>query len=375
MDPVQPDYSGANVCNVVPLLLGGDRARASGAAPAWMPRAVSAARAVVLLVLDGLGWDVASDPARVPLIAAMEGGPITTVVPSTTPAALTSITTGLAPARHGITGYRMRLDDTVLNTIQWRRADGRHGPDPVGVQRHEVFGGRAVPVVTKSAFRRSGFTGVHLRDGEFHGWPTTAVLVEHVRGLVGRGEPLVYAYYPGIDEVAHAYGLGAPWYPAELAAADRLVAAVLDAVPPDVAVVVTADHGQVQVGPDGWMGLGALDDLVDVYAGDGRFRQLYARPGAREELAAAAADAFGAHAWVFTRERLFDEGWLGPDPAGPTRRRVGDVVLAARGGAGFVDPTYPQEGQLMSAHGSLTAAEMLVPLVAARGRAPARDVR
>jgi hypothetical protein len=374
MEPVKPDYSGANVCNVVPALLGG-RAGPSGTVPVWMPAAVPGARSVVLLVLDGLGWDVASDPERLPLVAAMDGGPITTVVPSTTPAALTSITTGLGPARHGITGYRMRLDDTVLNTIQWRRADGRKGPDPAAVQRHEVFGGRAVPVVTKSEFRRSGFTGVHLRDGVFHGWPTTSVLVEHVRALVGRGEPLVYAYYPGIDEVAHAYGLGAPWFPAELAAVDRLVGAVLDAVPPDVAVAVTADHGQVQVGPDGWMGLGALDALVEVYAGDGRFRQLYARRGAQDELAAAATDAFGEHAWVFTRDRLFDEGWLGPDPAGPARRRVGDVVLAARGGAGFVDPTYPREGRLMSAHGSVTAAEMLVPLVAARGRAPSRDVR
>lgn len=376
VEPVKPDYSGANLCNVVPALLGGRGASAGDPpSPAWMPAPVTGARAVVLLVLDGLGWDVSSDPGRVPGIAAMAGGPITTVVPSTTPAALTSLTTGLGPARHGVTGYRMRLDDTVLNTIQWRRADGRRGPDPAVVQRHEGFGGRAVPVVTKAEFRTSGFTGAHLRDGVFHGWPTTAVLVEHVRALVADGEPLVYAYYPGIDEVSHAFGLGAPWFPAELAAADRLVDAVLDAVPPDVAVVVTADHGQVQVGPDGWIGLGALDHLVEVYAGDGRFRQLYARRGAREELAAASADELGDRAWVFTRDRLFDEGWFGPDPAAPARRRVGDVVLAARDGYGFVDPTYPQEARLMGAHGSLTAAEMQVPLVAARGRAPARAVR
>jgi hypothetical protein len=48
---------------------------------------------------------------------------------------------------------------------------------------------------------------------------------------------------------------------------------------------------------------------------------------------------------------------------------VGDVVLAARTGVGFLDPALPTEGRLMAAHGSVTAAEMLVPLVAARGRA------
>ena len=368
MEPLKPDYDGACVGNVVAALLGQRPVD-------WLPAPVTGARATVLLVLDGLGWDVLRAATELPTLAAMEGRAITTVAPSTTPAALTSITTGVGPARHGLTGYRMRLDDTVLNTIRWQRADGRRGPDPAGVQRHESFGGRPVPVVTKAEFRKSGFTAAHLRDGVFHGWQTTAVLVEHVRGLIERGESLVYAYYPGIDEVAHAYGLDAPWFPAELAAADRLVGALLDAVPPDVAVVVTADHGQVQVGPDGWIGLGGIDALVDVYAGDGRFRYLHTRRGAVDDLHAAAEAMYGAHAWVFTRDRLLDEGWLGPDPSGPARRRVGDVVLAARDGAGFVDPTFPQEANLMSAHGSLTRAEMLVPLVAARGRAASRAAR
>ena len=60
---------------------------------------------------------------------------------------------------------------------------------------------------------------------------------------------------------------------------------------------------------------------------------------------------------------LLDEGWLGPDPRGPARRRVGDVVLAARDAVGFVDPTFPRETGLRSAHGSMTPpSEMLVPL-------------
>ena len=66
--------------------------------------------------------------------------------------------------------------------------------------------------------------------------------------------------------------------------------------------------------------------------------------------------------------QLLDEGWLGPDPVPAVYRRVGDVVLAARGPVGFVDPTLPYEANLMGAHGSITEAEVQVPLVAARGR-------
>jgi hypothetical protein len=361
MEPLKPDYSGANVANLMPALL--------GARPVdWLPAAVTGARAVVLLVLDGLGWDLSTSAAAPSEFAAMDGIAITTVVPSTTPAALTSITTGLTPAEHGVTGYRMRVDDDgVLNVIRWNRANARRAPDPTAVQRAEPFRGRPVPVVTKHEFRNSGFTAVHLRGAEFYGWQTTSVLVEHVRALIARGEPLVYAYYPGVDEVGHAHGLGGAWMPAELAAAGRLVGAVVDAVPDDVAVVVTADHGQVQVGPDGWIGLGAIDSLVDVYAGDGRFRHLHARSGAGRELFDEACAQFGEHAWVFTRDSLLDEGWMGPHAGGPTRRRVGDVVLAAKEGSGFVDPTWPREANLMAAHGSLTPNEIQVPLLAIRG--------
>jgi hypothetical protein len=362
-DAVKPDYSGANVTGIVPALLAGRR-------PEWMPEPVMGARSTVLLVLDGLGWDAWQRfPHSIPELCGFSGGPVTTVVPSTTPAALTSITTGTSPARHGVTGFRILVEHGVLNVIRWQRADGKRPPDPAAIQRLEPFGGRPVPVVTKSAFRATGFTGVHLRGADFVGWQTTSALVEHVRRLVDAGAPFVYAYYPGVDEIAHAYGLEAPFYPAELAAADRLVGALLDALPEAAALLVTADHGQVHVGPEGWIGLGPLDPMVAAYAGDGRFRYLHAATGAAADLLDAATARHAADAWVLGREQLLDEGWLGPDPGPASRRRVGDVVLAARRGVGFVDPTLPHEAQLVAAHGSITRAEVEVPLVAARGRA------
>ena len=362
MDPVRPDYAGAGVAGIVPALLRG------GTAP-WLPTAVREARAVVLLLLDGLGWHAIRDhPARRPELCAMEGGPIPTVVPSTTPAALTSLTVGVAPGEHGIVGFRVRTERSVLNAVRWQQADGRRPPDPSVFQRRDPFGGRAVPVVTKAEFRTTGFTQAHLRGADFRGWQTTAILVEQVRAAIAEGVPFVYAYYPGVDEIAHHFGLGEPWFPAELAGADRIVGGLLDALPSDVALLVTADHGQVQVGPDGWLGLGMLDPMVDAYSGDGRFRYLHARKGAAGALEEDAVGQFGEVAWVLSRDRLLDEGWLGPVVSAAARRRVGDVVLAARAPVGFVDPTLLREAELMGAHGSLTESEMLVPLVAGRGR-------
>jgi hypothetical protein len=360
---VKPDYSGPNVTGVVPALLGVRPVE-------WMPEPVAGARATVLLVLDGLGWAARERfPDRLPELRAFRGGPVSTVVPSTTPAALTSITTGLPPSRHGITGFRIRHERGVLNAIRWTLADGGRPPDPEHVQKERVFAGRPVPVVTKAMFRTTGFTAAHMRGVDFHGWQTTSVLVEEVRALVAGGAPFVYAYYSGVDEVAHAHGLESAHYPAELAATDRLVGDLLDVLPDDTALVITADHGQVQVGPHGWRSLAPLHDLVETYAGDGRFRHLHAKPGRAAELHAAAVDLHGREARVFRREELLDDGWLGPDPVPATYRRVGDVVLAALAPVGFVDPTLPYEANLVGAHGSITAAEIEVPLVASRGRA------
>lgn len=360
---VKPDYSGPNVVGVVPALLGVRPVE-------WMPAPVAGARATVLLVLDGLGWQALQRfPQELAELRAFDGGSITTVVPSTTPAALTSITTGTPPSRHAITGFRIRHEKGVLNAIRWQLADGGRPPEPEHVQKERVFCGRAVPVVTKAMFRTTGFTAAHMGGVDFHGWQTASVLVEEVRGLVAGGAPFVYAYYSGVDEVAHAHGLHTGFFPAELRATDRLVGDLLDALPADCALVVTADHGQVEVGPDGWRTLAPLHELVDTYAGDGRFRHLHAKPGRAGELHGAAAELCGRDARVFRREELLDEGWLGPDPVPATYRRVGDVVLAALGPVGYVDPTLPYEAKLIAAHGSITAAEVEVPLVAARGRA------
>jgi hypothetical protein len=179
----------------------------------------------------------------------------------------------------------------------------------------------------------------------------------------------VYAYYPGVDEVAHAYGLHDEFYEGELAAADRLVGNLLDVLPADTALLVTADHGQVHLEAESWIEIDELHPMIAAQAGDGRFRYLYARKGMAGELLAAAHASLDHVAWVVSRRELLDAGWIGSGATGTVPGRIGDVVLAAREPVAFVDPALPRERTLRSAHGSLTAQEMWVPLRAARGRA------
>ena len=118
------------------------------------------------------------------------------------------------------------------------------------------------------------------------------MLVEHCRRLVGHDERFVYAYYPGVDTVAHEFGLHDEYYLAELAFADELVGRLLDVLPSHATLVVTADHGQVHVG-DNWIPLHPLREMFKYCAGEGRFRYLYANKGAAAELLEARATSSG----------------------------------------------------------------------------------
>src|SRR5690606_6495081 len=153
--PVLPDYGGGCIANVVPALLEWDEA------PAWMPAPAVDADQVVLLVLDGLGWEQLEDHAHLaPTLAGMVGGPITSVVPTTTATALTSITTGLPPGEHGVVGYRMAVDGEVLNVLRWSTASGdaRDRFPPERLQDVSPFAGQRPPIVTKAEFATSGFS-------------------------------------------------------------------------------------------------------------------------------------------------------------------------------------------------------------------------
>jgi predicted AlkP superfamily pyrophosphatase or phosphodiesterase len=361
VDPVFPAFDGACVSGIVPALFG-------QVDDAWIPEIARAADAVVVLVLDGLGWSAVQDhAAAMPRLTAMHGGPITTVAPSTTATALTSIATGLAPAQHGIVGYRMLVGDEVLNVLRWSVGKGGRLPEPTDVQRYAPFLGREVPVVTRTEFRETGFTRAHLRGGRLTGWHTTVGLIEQCVRAVEAGERLVYAYYPGIDAVAHEFGLQDGVFANELAFADRLVGELVDALPASATVLVTSDHGQIHLEAASWIDIPELGALATTMAGDGRFRYLYAAPGGGRDLLAAARELVSDRAWVWSRSELLEMGVLGRDATGNVPGRIGNVVLASREPVAFVDPALPNERNLRSGHGSLTPDEMYVPLLAASG--------
>ncbi len=359
---VLPAFGQGCLTGLMPYLVG------VGQRPSTLPADGAAASQRVLLVLDGLGWDQLVDRAAItPTLQACGGGPITTVAPSTTATALTSLTTGLEPGEHGLVGYRMVIEGEVMNSLRWGSdawPDARKIAPPEQIQPFEPFLGHNVAMVNKAEFRTSGFSGAHLRGATLTGYRTIATLVHEVSRLIREGAPLVYSYYDGVDKVSHEYGFGSV-FDAEIRFADALVAALLDVLPTGVELIITADHGQVDC-RDGTV---TIDDdvlaLTALSSGEGRFRWLHARSGAGQALLEASTERHAHHSWVRSIEQIEDEGWFGRSLSRAARSRLGDVALCPFEPIAFFDPDDSGPFELVGRHGSLTSAEMYVPLLSA----------
>lgn len=369
VDPVVPDYGRDCVTELIPALLGTDHDHGVDGAgsldPAVLDPGVLDASSVVVLVIDGLGWHQLRERAAIaPTLASMAGGPVTTVAPSTTATALTSIATGTAPGRHGVVGYRIDVDGEVLNALRWTtpRGDARERIVPGDFQQEPAFLGQRPVVVTTAGFESTGFTMAHLAEVRHRGWHTMSGIGVEVRRAVAAGEPFVYAYYDGIDKTAHINGFG-EHYAAELVACDRLVADLMMSLPRGTAIVVTADHGIVDCQGNG-VDLGSeVSRHVERQSGEARFRWLHAVPGHQRDLLAAATEAAGDRGWVRSVDQVIDDGWFGPEVSDIARARLGDVAVVARDGWYFLDPADAPRVEMIGRHGSLTPEEMYVPML------------
>jgi hypothetical protein len=119
----------------------------------------------------------------------------------------------------------------------------------------------------------------------------------------------------------------------------------------------------VEVGRSAELPANEILEASWLISGEGRFRWFHALPGAKEDLESAAVEHHGQKAWVRTLEQMQDENWFGGTLTKQVVSRLGDVALVAREPVAFLDPADPGETRLAARHGSLTEAEMYVPLL------------
>jgi hypothetical protein len=336
------------------------------------------ARGYCVLLIDGLGWNqLRRHPAEAPFLASLlpQARPLSVGAPSTTATSLTSFGTGLPPGRHGVVGYTSRrpgTTDVLLNALIWDPQ-----VDPIAYQPHPTVFERAVAahvsvsVVSKRQFRDSGLTLAGLRGPRFRGADALGERVAAVaEELTTTAPSLIYVYDGDLDYTGHRHGCSSAAWRHQLVQLDRFAEQIYDELGPGTGLVVTADHGMIDVPPECRIDVDdkpELRDGVELIGGEARFRHVYVKPGALADVRASWEDIVGDRAIVVSREEAIAAGWFGA----VERRvldRIGDLVVVSRDAFAIeLRSVFPFEAKLVGLHGAFSDDELLVPLLVAAG--------
>ncbi len=356
-----PDYSGGSLLNLIAEL----ERRLTGESPSLalhpeLGEAIPDATTYVFVLFDGLGDHQLDHPAAASLRVARQAS-LDAVFPTTTSVNLATVVTGLAPAAHGLIAHQLYVPAAaqVVNTLKWTTPWG----DPVEID-HRTFlpapnlferlqaAGIEPITVQPGNFQDSLLSRVLYRGSRYEAVWTVGEIVEATLQLAAVPGRFIFTYFPNVDVAAHMHGQTSDEYRTALELAAGLWDRIATALPPNAAMVGTADHGHIDY---------TEEDKVFLAHRPGP--EFYGDP--RGVLVRGVDDEF--------RNRLANlpgrnvpsseyRTWLGPGPdhvdlAG----RVPEIVLLADPERLLI-PRF-MDRRLIGYHGGLAEEEMRIPLL------------
>lgn len=401
-----PDYDGGGLANVPATVLAALGLGADGDLPplrALDPALTDGVRQVVVVLADGLGagqLERLSERGDTPFLASLlrragdsedaQRFEVTSVFPSTTAAAITTLNTGRTPQEHGNLAYFVWLEEfrQVTQMLRWGRASQKRGSyfddrsvDPSSyvlvrsVHRQIKERGGLSYLIEPERFRNEAMTRMHGSEAEFLGYVLPSTMGVRIGQLLDQrpwaGAPAyVYAYWAGIDTTAHLYGPRSPEHSSEAAVFDRAMEIAFGRRRSgDTLAILTADHGHAECDPQ---------RLIDL-EGDAELRAMLRVPAAGEPRLAflhtdrpAEVRAYLERRWpgVFTcfdTAEAIAEGFFGRGDATVARRRIGELCAMVDGDRAMTLVRVDGKAvHLRGNHGGMTADEMRVPVIAWR---------
>lgn len=329
---------------------------------------------VVVVLIDGLGYH-AMHRAEPHWLDQALVSPMSSVFPTTTPVALSSLGTGVLPGVHGMVGASFVLPETqeTLAPLHW---GGTPVPESVQVEP-TVFeammrAGVQCTSVGPGAYATSGLTRAALRGPRYGAASTIEDYADAMRGIHAQGLPsFTYVYWPELDRVGHAHGVASREWHGALDRVGELINVLRSRLRADTVLAMSSDHGMVDCPSTRWV---RWDDLGDLHAGvravtgEPRNRMIYFHDGFDvEQMARTWSARLGPDFAVWEKAALATSGLLGTvEPF--ALDRLGDLVVVATSDAMISCPDLDQRiSMLPGQHGAWTEEERRVPFVLWRG--------
>lgn len=381
---IKPDYHNASIVNLMSSILQGLGTHSNLHPPLRLldKDCFEHARNVVLLVIDGLGYNYLTNKAADSVLHKFLRGSITSVFPSTTATAITTFMTGSAPQQHGLTGWftYFRELEGILTVLPVKPRFGCQAMDPSNIDVAALYG--HVPVfdlldvdaymVSPGNIAYSQYSLAHRGKAVIKPYETLSECFDRTRDIIisDPSKKYIYTYWPRFDGMAHEIGVGSQEVGQHFreidAAFSRFINEIRDT---DTLVIATADHGIIDSGPDRCVELeqhpALLDTLRMPLSGERRMAYCYVKDGRHEDFTAYVKENLAGQIRLYSSKQLFEGHYYGLGAAHPQlQQRIGDYILAMRDNYTIMDTLAGEKHVYhIGTHGGLSAEEMLVPLV------------
>jgi len=353
---------------------------------------------VILLLVDALGYSLLErliwteqDLVWGQLQDRATYTPITSICPSTTASALTTLWTGEGPAAHGIIGYEMWAKEfgTVMNNILHAPASARGdvgGLSRSGFDPHEFLNvpllgthlrkNDVVPTAfIRSSIAHSGLSVMQMEEVNVKSYVDEAdlcvSLAEYLNHRHGIRE-YVYVYYSDVDTLMHRFSAEDDRIALQFSAFSALFKkAFLDrlseTVAKDTLLIMTADHGSMATPIHPKYDL-ANHSILKSYlvmqpTCENRLAFFYIKPGKVDSVRKYIEQTWTDRFILIEPDVALESGLFGKGPfKAQSRERLGDLIAVAKGDAYLW--WAPMPNHMAGRHGGLSREEMLVPFLA-----------
>lgn len=385
MTPILPDYNGGSIANLMVSIAAACGLSGDGVYPeleALPSSRLAGARNVVLVVIDGLGFDTVQRLGAGGHLHRHLLGAMTSVFPSTTAAAATCLLNGQTAQQHGLTGWHMffREIGCILAVLPLLPRHG--GPDlrKCGIDPDLLLNSRALfprlkrqsHVVSPAWIVNSDFNLLYSAGAQRTSFQKSEDFFRAIAGVVraDHGPKYLHAYYPKLDSLAHEFGIASKEVARCFATLDAGFGHLLDELKgSDTALVVTADHGFIDVAPEQALDLAQYPDLAATLAlplcGERRAVWCYVHPDRAWRFEQCVAEQLADQTWLYRSEDLIARGWFGRGRPHPRLAdRIGHYALIMKDGWTLADGLPGEKPHTMiGVHGGVSTAEMQVPLI------------
>lgn len=324
-------------------------------------------RNVVLLLLDGLGYDIlvhCLPPDS--FLRRHLAQTLSSVFPPTTAAAATALETGLFPSQSGWLGWSVFWPEIGKNVALYPNTDDDGNPAAsfhVGHTRLETF-----PLPEQIGKKNGAFTCTVSESGDYTA-STLSQLAAHIQTLTNAPGPhMIYGYLNEPDHTLHREGCGSPSVRQFLTEADRQMRFLAESCP-DTLFFLTADHGFTDVESLCLEDFPALNDtLVRPPSIEPRALNLFIKPGKDALFLRLFSETVGDAYTLYSRREVLERQLFGPGPGHPMLSAMLGDYLAVASTPFTLFPNRSYLSFMKATHGGMTPGELTVPLMAWRTR-------